>query len=77
MYAAKYELKVRYSETGAEGYAYHGSYYSWFDMVQSAYLARCGISYAELSAQGLRLTPVKMEARYLAPAFFGDDLTEV
>jgi len=72
---ATYKLRVRYSDTGAEGFAYHGNYYSWFDIVQSAFLEENGMSYQQLRDAGVHVLPIDVKSRYYAPVYFGDALT--
>lgn len=72
---AEFRLKVRYSETGAEGFAYYGSYNAWYDMAQNAFLEHAGTPYAAILRRGLHFVPIQMNSRFYAPAYFGDDLT--
>lgn len=75
MAAAVCTFEVRYSETGAEGFVHHGSYYSWYDMVQNKFLNQVGIPYQTINEAGIRFLPIEMNSRYFAPAYFGDVLT--
>lgn len=72
---ATFDLRVRYSETGAEGFAYHANYYSWFDMVQTQFLEENGLSYQEIAEKGVHFLPIDVKSRYHAPVYFGDTLT--
>ncbi|MBQ9941859.1 MAG: acyl-CoA thioesterase [Christensenellaceae bacterium] len=69
------KLTVRYTETGAEGFAYHGNYYGWFDIVQSQFLEENGLSYKRITDAGVHFLPIDVKSRYYAPAYFGDELT--
>lgn len=71
---ATYQLRVRYSETGAEGFCYHGNYYNWFDMVQEAFLREHGLSYSQISEAGVHFLPIEVKSKYFSPAYFGEEL---
>lgn len=75
MIAAQAKLQVRYSETGAQGFVYHGNYYGWFDMAQQAFLHLHGFSYQQIMDSGVLLLPIDVKSRYYSPAYFGDALT--
>ena len=48
-------VRVNYSETDQMGVAYHARYLVWLDVARTEHLRRCGASYRELEAAGLRL----------------------
>lgn len=66
---------VRYAETDAMGIVHHSSYIVWFEEGRSNFLREMGCSYADFEAQGFYLTVSEVEARYLAPARYGDRVT--
>jgi acyl-CoA thioester hydrolase len=65
-------LRVNYSETDQMGVAYHGRYLVWLDIARTEHLRRCGASYRELEARGLRLAVSEVAVRYRSPARFDD-----
>ena len=65
-------IRVNYSETDQMGVAYHGRYLVWLDIARTEHLRRCGASYRELEARGLRLAVSEAAIRYRRPARFDD-----
>lgn len=68
-------LRVRYAETDAMGVVYHTNYIVWFEVGRGEYMRQQGGEYAHLEAQGYYLPVVEVQARYLAPARYGDLVT--
>lgn len=66
------ELKVRFSETDAQGVAHHAAYFDWLEIARIEYLARFEGGYPALRAQGIDATTLEAYVRYLAPARFDD-----
>lgn len=69
-------VRVNYSETDQMGVAYHARYLVWLDVARTEHLRRCGASYRDLEAAGLRLAVSEVAIRYRQPARF-DDLLRV
>ena len=69
-------VRVNYSETDQMGVAYHARYLVWLDIARTEHLRRCGASYRELEATGLRLAVSEVAIRYRQPARF-DDLVRI
>lgn len=65
-------FRVRYAETDAMGIVHHAAYMVWFEAGRSELMFQTGSSYAQLEAQGYHLLVVEAEARFLAPARYGD-----
>lgn len=72
---AEFKTRVRYAETGAEGVAYHGHYYAWYDMAQEQFLRDNGLSYEDISQSGIHFVPIDMHSKFYAPVYFGDQVT--
>ena len=68
------ELKVRFSETDAQGIANNAVYLNWFEVARVAYLARFPGGYRGMIEQGLEATTVETYVRYRTPARFDDRL---
>ncbi len=66
---------VRYAETDAMGIVHHSRYIVWFEEGRSQYLRARGANYADFEAAGYWLTVTEVEARYLAPARYGRQVT--
>jgi len=74
MITAHTTLNVRYAETDMMGVAYHGSYLPWFELGRTALLKAHGLPYRELEAAGYFLPVLEVQARYLRPARYDDEL---
>ncbi len=68
-------LRVRYAETDAMGIVYHTNYIVWFEVGRGEYMHQQGTGYAHVEAQGHYLPVIEVQARYLAPARYGDLVT--
>ncbi len=68
------EIKVRFSETDAQGVAHHAAYLDWLEIARIDYLARFEGGYPGLRAQGVDATTLEAYVKYLAPARFDDRL---
>jgi acyl-CoA thioester hydrolase len=65
-------LRARYAETDAMGIVYHTNYIVWFEVGRGEYMRQQGGDYAHLEGQGYYLPVIEVQARYLAPARYGD-----
>ena len=70
------ELKVRFSETDAQGVAHHAAYLDWLEVARVEYLARIEGGYQGLRDQGIEATTLEAHVRYRAPARFDDELVD-
>ena len=61
------DIQVRYAETDAQGVAYYGSYYAWFEEGRNELTRRCGLPYSELERRRVFLPVTEAYCRYLAP----------
>jgi acyl-CoA thioester hydrolase len=68
------ELKVRFSETDAQGVAHHAAYLDWLEVARVEYLARIPGGYQGLRDRGIEATTIEAYVRYRAPARFDDRL---
>jgi acyl-CoA thioester hydrolase len=68
------ELKVRFSETDAQGVAHHAAYLDWLEVARVEYLARFPGGYQGLRDRGIEATTMEAHVRYRAPARFDDVL---
>ena len=68
-------LRVRYAETDAMGIVYHTNYIVWFEVGRGEYMHQQGHDYAQLETQGYYLPVIEVQARYVAPARYGDLVT--
>jgi len=68
------ELKVRFSETDAQGVAHHAAYLDWLEVARVEYLARIEGGYQGLRDKGIEATTLEAHVRYRAPVRFDDSL---
>ena len=69
-------LRVRYSDTDAQGIAHHSSYILWLEEARLGWLRAIDLGYADLTASGIFLSLVECACRYVSPAK-GEDLVTV
>jgi acyl-CoA thioester hydrolase len=67
-------LKVRFSETDAQGVAHHAAYLDWLEVARVEYLGRFPGGYQGLRDKGIEATTTEAYVRYRAPAGFDDEL---
>ncbi len=67
-------LRVRYGETDQMGYCYYGNYAQYFEVGRVEALRELGLSYRRMEEQGIMLPVSEFNVRYLAPAFYDDQL---
>ncbi|MDR0535552.1 MAG: acyl-CoA thioesterase [Puniceicoccales bacterium] len=75
MITCSVEIRVRYSETDAMGVVYHANYLPWFEVARTEMLARIGLPYRQLEADGHLLPVLEASLRYLSPARYDDTLS--
>jgi acyl-CoA thioester hydrolase len=68
------ELKVRFSETDAQGVAHHAAYLDWLEVARVEYLGRIEGGYQGLRDKGIEATTLEAHVRYRTPARFDDRL---
>jgi len=67
-------IRVRYAETDMMGFAYHGNYFTWFEVGRVQLMDELGLPYRELEKRGYRLPVLEAHANFLRPTFFDDRL---
>ncbi len=68
-------LRVRYAETDQMGVAYHGNYFTWFEVGRVELMRSLGFPYAALEREGCGLPVVEAKCRYRRPARYDELLT--
>ena len=66
---------VRYAETDAMGIVHHSTYVVWFEEGRSHYLRARGADYARLEEDGYFFAISELQARYIASARYGQQVT--
>lgn len=74
-FVAESSFYVRYAETDAMAVVHHSSYIIWFEEGRSSYSRQRGHSYAEFEQDGHYLTVTEINARYIKPARYGQNIT--
>lgn len=72
MRTARSDIRVRYQETDAMGYAHHTAFLVWFEAGRSDLIREAGMSYARIEQKGIYLPVVEAGARYRNPARYDD-----
>ncbi len=72
---AETTLYVRYAETDAMGIVHHASYIIYFEEGRSNYARQRGSDYASFERSGYYLAVSEINARYIKPARYGQQLT--
>ncbi len=72
---AETTLYVRYAETDAMGIIHHASYIVYFEEGRSNYARQRGSDYASFERGGYYLTVSEINARYIKPARYGQQIT--
>lgn len=75
LYMAETTFHVRYAETDAMRIVHHSSYIVYFEEGRSEYIRRRGSSYASFEQQGFFLAVTEINARYIKPAHYDQQIT--
>ncbi|TCO68769.1 acyl-CoA thioesterase [Marinisporobacter balticus] len=67
-------VRVRYEETDQMGVAYHGNYYTWFEVGRSSFFRFLGYTYAQLEKEGTILPVIESHCEYKVAAKYDDEL---
>jgi acyl-CoA thioester hydrolase len=68
-------LRVRYAETDQMGVAYYSNYLVWMEVGRVEYCKAIGFRYRDMETEdGVLLTVVEAQCRYLSPARYDDEV---
>ncbi len=67
-------VRVRYSDTDAQGHVYFANYLAYFDIATTDYMKAIGYSYERLLEQNLDFFTVEAMCRYKGRSFFDERL---
>ncbi len=67
-------LRVRYAETDAMKYAWHGNYFIWFEVARTDLLKIAGMTYREMEEMGIMLPLVECGCKFKQAARYDDEL---
>jgi len=71
----KTQVRVRYAETDQMGVVYHANFLVWMEIGRVEYCRTVGLRYRDMEADGVLLTVVEAQCRYLAPALYDQEVT--
>ncbi len=74
-YIAETSIYIRYAETDAMGIVHHSNHIVFFEEGRSNYARLRGSDYASIERSGYYLTVAEVNARYLKPAVYGQQVT--
>jgi len=75
MYSHECYKRVRYAETDKMGFLYYGHYAKLYEIGRVESLRSLGLSYRAMEDElGLLLPVLSLEARYLLPAYYDDNI---
>ena len=69
------KITVRCAETDRMGIAHHSNYAVWFEAARTDFIRQTGIGYGQMEERGLLAPLLELECRFLAPAYYEDQLT--
>lgn len=70
------DIRVRYADTDAMTFVYHGNYLIYFEQARTEMLRAAGLAYAEIERMGLFIVVIEAHLNYKRPAQY-DDLLHV
>lgn len=68
------EHRVNFFDTDTMQVVHHSNYIRWFEIGRVEFLRKAGITLNELLADGFSFPIISVEAKYLSPARFDDEL---
>lgn len=74
MVSAETIIRVRYSETDQMGIVYYGNYPAYYEVGRVELFRTLGFSYRDLEESGIQMPVTQMNARYLKPAYYDEDI---
>jgi acyl-CoA thioester hydrolase len=70
----RFSLRVYYEDTDLAGIVYYANYLKFIERARTEYVRALGIDQLALKAEGIVFAVRRVEADYLAPARFDDEL---
>lgn len=67
-------LRVRYAETDAMKYAWHGNFFIWFEVARTDLLKVAGMTYKEMEEMGIMLPLIECGCKFKTAARYDDEL---
>jgi acyl-CoA thioester hydrolase len=70
----RFPVRVYYEDTDLAGIVYYANYLKFIERARSEWVRELGVDQVQMKAEGLVFAVRRVEADYLAPARFDDDL---
>lgn len=70
----EYKFKVEFYDVDSMDVVWHGNYVKFLEASRCAFLSDLGYDYKAMKQDGFAFPIIKMDLKYIAPAFFGDEL---
>lgn len=67
-------IRARYEESDQMGFIHHSNHIVWFELARMNYFREIGISLRDMEKENLIFPVLTVEAKYISPAFFDDDI---
>jgi acyl-CoA thioester hydrolase len=68
-------VKVTYSDTDQMGYVHHNNYVKYYETARWELFDQLGIPYREIEEKGFMLPVIRMDLKFIRPAFYDEMLT--
>lgn len=75
MFKHQNSYRVRYADTDQMRFMYYGNYARLYEIGRVESLRTLGCHYSDIENSGIIMPVLDLQARYLKPAYYDDDLT--
>jgi len=69
------KIRVRYKDTDKMGVVYHSNYIVYYEVARTEMLRDLNVPYSEMEAQGIMMPILEIESKYIAPAYYDEEIT--
>lgn len=69
-----HKMRVEFYDVDSMNVVWHGNYVKFLEAARCAFLREIGYEYQDFARKGYALPVVKMEFKFIRPAFFGDEI---
>ena len=74
MFRSSTQIRVRYAETDKMGYVYYGNYCTYYEIARAETIRQLGYTYNEMEQEGILMPVVKLNVKFIQPAFYDNVL---
>ncbi len=68
-------LRVRYAETDSMRVAYHGSYFTWYEVARTELIRHLGYPYQKIENEGIFMPVIDAHCSYIQPVRYDEEFT--